>query len=137
MPINLNCGSCQCPLSVSRRADCNRALCPECGQVITVPTKSGRFADRGNVRQLATYCISHITRLDQTRFPTFEHRCQAVSRIDAHFRYRFGHLLDRKPTAVVDKSSDQVSLIYDTIYVDARLADQIKAFLAEAFRPYE
>jgi hypothetical protein len=60
-----------------------------------------------------------------------------VSQINADFTDSYGHLLNKKPSAVVDKSSGQICLIYETIYIDARLYDEMQAFLRRAFRPYE
>jgi len=135
--INFNCVSCQSLLSVLGQDDCSRAICPECGREITVPARQGNFMERGTIRQLATYSITTMEHLDEARFPTFEDRLQAVSRIDADFRNSFGRFLNKKPSATVDKSSGHVSLTYETIYIDARHFREIKAFLVKAFKPYQ
>ena len=135
--INFNCSSCQCLISVLGQSDCNRAICPECGQEVTVPTINGSFTDQGIICQLGTYCITFMAHLDETRFPTFEHRCQAVGQMNADFRNSFGHLLNKKPSAIVDKSSWNVSLTYETIHIDAHLFHEIKAFAKTFIKPFK
>lgn len=137
LEINFNCDSCQCLLSVLGQSECNRAICPECGREIVVPQITGSFTDHGIIRQLETYLMVHMADLDIARLPTFEYRCQVVSQIATDFRKSYGHVLNKQPSAIVDKSSEHVSFIYETIYIDARLFHEIKPFLAKAFKPYE
>jgi len=139
MPVNFNCGSCQCPLSVLGQSDCSRAICPKCGNGVSVPTRSSSTVSPGqdSVQQLSTFFVLYAAHLDEVRFPTFDQRSQLLKNIDAEFRSRFPNVLKKKPSAMVDKSSSHVNLNYETIYISWRLFDQMKAFLSSLFRPYE
>jgi len=139
MTIVFNCDSCQCMLTVSGESGCNIAICPKCGNQTSIPTKSSSVIspDEGSAMELGTFFVVHVAQLDEARFPTFDQRCQLLKDIDADFKRRFPNVLNKKPSAIVDKSSNHVTLNYETVYISWDLFDQVKDFLASAFRPYE
>jgi len=134
--IVFNCNSCGCLLSVSGKVDCMRAICPECEQEnrITASDSSSAF---DNAQKLDTFVIAYTSHLDETRFATFEQRCQVVNDIHAEFMARFEHLINKKPSTLIDKSSSHISLIYETIYIAPHIFNEIKHFLEMAFKPFE
>ena len=138
LKIIFNCSYCNWTLAISS-VDCSLAICPNCGNQISISTESTPILNKeeGSAQELSTFSLSYVALLDDARFTTFEQRCQILIKIETEFRRIFPYTLNKKASAIVDKYSNHVTLIIETIHISPGLFDQMKTFLRDAFRPYE